>query len=301
MLSQASSQGLEGEGGHQVPLRLFCVRRRREALAPLSCVMLGSEGVVKTRGEGVRGLKTPCEWGTEAGAAVPPAGYAHTNGTRRSRARETPPGRHSACLRRWATIGFPPASVHASRRGSRQTRPWHTTACLLCVPGWEGDGLGPARTGPQEDKRGRASNPREGTTRQAPPPPDPGEGTTRQVPSIAASRGRRPPLGPLGLLTQGGVSWRTHAWELRTRDERVGGARAILCRPSPARATDKAATARPAQGNWSRSSHALPGEAGCTRASTPDPTMPFPWASHDAEHFEDTWTARMTLRGWGTA
>jgi len=70
---------------------------------------------VKSRGDGVRGLKTPCEWGTEAGAAAPPAGCAHTNGTRRSRARETPQGPHTACLRRWETVGCPPApaSVHA--------------------------------------------------------------------------------------------------------------------------------------------------------------------------------------------
>jgi len=33
---------------------------------------------VKTRGDGVRGLNTPSEWGAEAGAAAPPAGCAHT-------------------------------------------------------------------------------------------------------------------------------------------------------------------------------------------------------------------------------
>jgi len=66
----------------------------------------------------VRGQKTPWEWGAEADAAAPPAGCAHTNGTRRRRAQETPQGPHTACLRRWETVGCPPApkSVHKERK-----------------------------------------------------------------------------------------------------------------------------------------------------------------------------------------
>jgi len=45
--SQASSQGLGGGGGHQVPLRFRCARRRRESLAPFPRVMLRSAGVAK--------------------------------------------------------------------------------------------------------------------------------------------------------------------------------------------------------------------------------------------------------------
>jgi len=60
---------------------LRCVRRRRESFAPFPRVMLGSEGVVKTGGDGVRGLKTRGEWGTKAGAAVPPVDCAHTQVT----------------------------------------------------------------------------------------------------------------------------------------------------------------------------------------------------------------------------
>jgi len=91
---QAFSQGLGGGGGHRVPLRLRCVRRRRVSLAPFPRVMHGRGGVVKTRGDGVRGLRTPWERRTEAGAAAQPAGFAHANGPRRSRARETAQGSH---------------------------------------------------------------------------------------------------------------------------------------------------------------------------------------------------------------
>ena len=51
--SKASSLGLGGAGGHQVPLRFRCVRHRREALAPFARVMLRSAGVAKA-GETVR-------------------------------------------------------------------------------------------------------------------------------------------------------------------------------------------------------------------------------------------------------
>ena len=72
-----------------------------------------------TRGDGVRGLKMPCERGTEAGAAAPPAGCAHTNGTRRSRARETPQGPHTACRRRWEIRWLPARARVRPRRAKK--------------------------------------------------------------------------------------------------------------------------------------------------------------------------------------
>ena len=109
----------------------------------------------------------------------------------------------------WLPDCFRPRSAKTSQVRAHAR---HPTACFLCVPGWEGDGVGPARAGRHEAKRRRASGLRAGTTRQVPP--------------HVASHGRRPAVGPLGLLTQGGACRRTHVWEQRTTDKRVRGTRA---------------------------------------------------------------------------
>jgi len=113
-------------------------------------------------------------------------------------------------------------------------------------------------------------------------PPDPRAGTTRQVSPIAVSRGRRPPVGPLGLSrreaslcepTRGSSASLTNVCVAHPRVE---------ARPGPLAPQNKAAPAGPSQGNWSRSPHSLPREVGCTRENTPDPTMPVHGTAHDA-------------------
>jgi len=53
-------------------------------------------------------------------------------------------------------------------------------------------------------------------------------------------------------------------------------------RPGPPSPQKKAVPAGHVQGTWWRSSHALPGEAGYTRAGTPELTIPVHWTAHDA-------------------
>jgi len=75
-----------------------------------------------------------------------------------------------------------------------------------------------------------------------PTPPNLRAGTTRQVPPIAVSRGRRPPVGPFGLLTTGGVSRRTHVCVSSARVEARSGPLAPQKRrhpPDPRRETGR--------------------------------------------------------------
>ena len=220
-------RGGRGWGGHVRVLDsvLAGTRRGRRApgtvTLPLRAPPPGVVGALRARHaqergrrkggrDGQRGLKTPCEWGTEADAAAPAVVCAHTHGTRRTRARETPQGPQRAPLRRRADRWLPACVRPRSAKTSRvRAHARHPTECPLCVPGWEGDDVGPARAGRHEAKRLRAR-----------------EGATRQVPPHVASHGRRPPVGPLGLLTQGGACRRTHVCEQRPPDERVRGARA---------------------------------------------------------------------------
>jgi len=81
-----------------------------------------------------------------------------------------------------------------------------------------------------------------GDNATGPIPPNPRAGTTRQVPPIAVSRGRRPPVGPLGLLTPGGVSRRTHVCVASARVEARSGPLAPQKRrhsPDPRRETGR--------------------------------------------------------------
>ena len=103
--------------------------------------------------------------------------------------------------------GLRPSPQRESESGAGRAR--HPTECPLCVLGWESDGVCRARAVRHEAKKRRAR-----------------EGATRQVPPHVASRGRRPPVGPLGLLTQGGACQRTHVCEQGPPDEQVRGARA---------------------------------------------------------------------------
>ena len=117
--------------------------------------------------DGQRGLKKPCEWGMEAGAAAPAVVCAHTHGTRRTGARETPQGPQRARLRRRADGWLPPCVLPCTVRAIRvRAHARHPTECPLCVSGWEGDGVGSARAGRHEARRRRA---REGATRQVLP------------------------------------------------------------------------------------------------------------------------------------
>jgi len=192
----------------------------------------------------VRGLKTPCEWGTEAGAAAPPAGRAHTNGTRRRRAWETPQGPHAACLRRWATVGCPPApaSVHAELKIVVVDPPL-THHRMLPMRAWVGGRRpGPHPRCPARGQKRSSVGLVRGDNATGPTPPDPRAGTTRQVPPIAVSRGRRPPVGPLRLLTPGGVSLRTHVCVASARVEARPGPLAPQKRrhpPDPRRETGR--------------------------------------------------------------
>jgi len=52
--------------------------------------------------------------------------------------------------------------------------------------------------------------------------------------------------------------------------------------PGPPSPQKNAVPAGHVQGTWGRSSHALPSEAGYTRAGTPELTMPLHWTAHDA-------------------
>ena len=154
---------------------------------------------------------------------------AHTQGTQPRAGDTTGPPK---CVPATAVDNWLPARVRPRSAKKRwvQTRPLRTTTYPLCVPERWVEGLGSARAGPQEAKRGRASDLRAGITQQVSP--------------IAVSRGRRPPVGSLGLLTQGGVSPRTHAWEQRTPDARLRGERACGGTPGPARATRKGGACR---------------------------------------------------------
>jgi len=79
-----------------------------------------------------------------------------------------------------------------------------------------------------------------GDNATGPTPPNPRAGTTRQVPPITVSRGRRPPVGPLGMLTPGGVSRRTHVCVASARVEARSGPLAPQRRrhpPDPRRET----------------------------------------------------------------
>jgi len=58
----------------------------------------------------------------------------------------------------------------------------------------------------------------------------------------------------------------------------------------------KAAPSGPAQGIRSRSSHALPGEAGCTRSGTPHPIIPVHWTAHDARTADRAMAAIIAVR-----
>jgi len=199
---------------------------------------------VKTRGDGVCGLKTLCEWGTEAGAAAPPAGFAHTNGTRRSRARETPQGPHTACLRRWETVGCPPAptSIHEERKRVVVDPPTAHHR-MLSMRAWVGGRRpGPHPRWPARCQKRSSVGLVRGDSATGPTPPNPRAGTARQVPAIAVSRGRRPPVGPLGLLTPGGVSWRTQVCVASARVEASSGPLAPQKRrhpPDPRRETGR--------------------------------------------------------------
>jgi len=182
---------------------------------------------LKTRGDGVRVLKKPCEWGTEAGAAAPPARCAHTNGTRRSRAREISQGPHTACLRRWETVSCPPAPVSVQAERKRVVvDPSTANHRMLSMRAWvEGRRPGPHPRWPARGQKRSSVGIVRGDNATGPTPPDPSAGTTRQVPQIAVSRGRRPPVGPLGLLTPGGVSRRTH---VRVASARVAARPGLL-------------------------------------------------------------------------
>jgi len=223
---------------------LRCVRRRRESFGALPARHCGSGGVVKTRGDGVRGLKTPWKWGTEEGATASPAGFAHTNGTRRSRARETPQGPHTACLRGWETVGCPPAtaSVHEERKRVVAGPPTAHHR-MLSMRAWvEGRRPGPYPRWPARGQKRSSVGLVRGDNATGPTPPNPRAATTRQVPPIAVSRGRRPPVGPLGLLTPRGASRRTHVYVASARVEARSGPLAPQKRrhpPDPRRETGR--------------------------------------------------------------
>jgi len=222
-----SRRGGRGWEGHVRLLEsvLEGTRRGRRApgtvTLPLRAPPSGVVGAVRARHaqergsrkggrDGQRGLKTPSEWRTEAGAAAPAVVCAHTHGTRRTRARETPQGPQRARQRRRANRWLPACVRPRSARTSRvRAYARHPTKCSLCLRGLEADGVGPAHAGRHEARRIRAR-----------------EGATRQVPPHVASHCRRPPVGPLRLLTQGGACRRTHVCEQRPPDGRVRGARA---------------------------------------------------------------------------
>jgi len=114
--------------------------------------------------------------------------------------------------------GLRPSTQRENKLGAGRAR--HPTECPLCVPGWEGDGVGRAHAVRHDAKKCRA---RERATQQGPP--------------HVVSHGRIPPVGPLGLLTQGGACRRTHVCEQGLPDERVWRTR--LTRPARARPRNK--------------------------------------------------------------
>lgn len=173
-----------------------------------------------------------------------------------------------------------------SEKESRLTRPRHTTACSLCVPGSEGAACAPPEVARKRPKEvGRRTRARGQRDRSHPPKPTRGNNATG------------PPNRCLAWQATACRSPRTaHAGRRVSADPRVRGERACRGTLWPARATKKAALAGPAQGNWSRSSNALPGEAGCTRAGTPDPTMPVNWTAHDARTDDSAVAAIIAVR-----
>jgi len=114
--------------------------------------------------------------------------------------------------------GLRPSTQRENKSGAGRAR--HPTECPLCVHGWEGDGVGRANAVRHDAKKRRAR-----------------EGATQQVPLHVVSHGRIPPVGPLGLLTQGGACRRTHVCEQDLPDERVWRTR--VTRPARARPRHK--------------------------------------------------------------
>jgi len=191
----------------------------------------------------------PREWGTEAGAAVPPVGCAHAHGT------ETRAGDSTGspqCVPATTCDLWLPARVRArsAKRRRVQTRPRHTTTCPLCVPWWEGEGLGPTLAGPQEAKRGRASDPRAGTTRQVPRPRTRARGQRERSPqSLSRVAGDRLLVPSNSSRREASLCGPTRGSSARLTNVRVANARVEAC-PGPFAPKEKAAPAGPAQGNW---------------------------------------------------
>jgi len=148
-----SRRGGRGGRGHVRVLASVLAGTRRGRRAPGTVALplrAQTQGVVgalparhaqergrrKGKKDGQRGLKKPCEWGTEAGATAPAVDGAHTHGTRRTRAREPPQRPQRGSLRKRATVGGRPASVHAARKRvgwghTRGTPPHAPSACLV--------------------------------------------------------------------------------------------------------------------------------------------------------------------------
>jgi len=212
---------------------------------------------------------------------VPPVDCAHANGT------EPRPGDTTGspqCVPATACDLWLPARVRARSAKKRrvQTRPRPTTTCPLYVPWWEGEGLGPTLAGPQEAQRGRASDPRAGTTRQVPRPRTRARGQRDRSPqSLSRVAGDRLSVPSDCSRREASLCEPTRWSSARLTNVRVANA-CVEAFPGPLAPKEKAAPAGPAKGNWWRSPNALPGEARCTRASTPDPTMPVHWTAHDA-------------------
>jgi len=204
-----------------------------------------------------------------AGAAAPPVDCARTHGTRRTRAREPQQGPQRRRLRRRATIGCRTASGHAARKRVRcgHTRGTPPHASSACLGGRETAWAPPvlAGTRPKDVERPACAR---GQRDKSPHTLPRMAGDRLSAPSDCSRR-----EVPVGGLTCGSSARLTNGCVAHARDE---------ARPHPPASQKRAAPAEHVQGTWWRSSHALPGEAGYTRAGTPELAMPIQWTAHDA-------------------
>jgi len=233
--SKASSQGLRGEGGHHVPLRCRCVRRRRESLAPFARVMLRSASDTKA-GETVRAGLRRCASGERRRAPRRRRGFVRTNtargGPARGRQHRAPKGHPCDGGR---TVGCRPASVHAARKQvhARSTPPNAPSAC----PGgrataWAPPLLAGTSARDVERERGHCEKSPHTLPRMA--------GDRLSAPSDFSRR-----EAPAGGLTDASSARLTNGCVAHARDE---------ARPGPPSPQKKTAPAGHVQGTWWMSS-----------------------------------------------
>jgi len=183
--SQASSQGLGGGGGHQVPLRFRCVRRRRESLAPFGAHKRPRRDLEGEAGTRYRYASAAC---AAAGSRWRPS-RASCSGARASQRR----ARRSARAKEAARVGYGGGRRGvgggwcAHTRHAADPRAGATTAPPKGAPATAGDRWRQACARPRSAKTSRVGATR-GTPQHAPSACLGGRATAWAPPVLAGTR-----------------------------------------------------------------------------------------------------------------